>query len=385
MNCLEVSAITTGPKHHFFGYYDKFPWNVSGRFLLGLETGFMERRPTAEDAAVIGMVDLHAANRWLPLAETRAWNWQQGAMLQWLGGDAERTIVYNVCADGCFAAVVHDVQSGARRCLPRAVYALSRDGCQAVSLNFARLASTRPGYGYEGVADPWAEQLHPDGDGLYWMDMRTGENRLVVSLAQVVGIGHTAEMDGAKHWFNHVQFNPSGRRFLFLHRWVSGQGRRRTRLFTADPDGGALHCVSDHDMVSHFDWQDDRHILAWARRHGIGERFFVFEDQGAAITVLGDGVLTQDGHCSYSPNGGWISTDTYPDREGMRTLILYDVRHKRRIDIGRFFARPEQITDAIRCDLHPRWNRVGDRLCFDSVHEGTRQIYVIDVRHVVAG
>ena len=36
--------------------------------------------------------------------------------------------------------------------------ALSADGRQAVSVNFARIAQTRPGYGYAGPADPWADE-----------------------------------------------------------------------------------------------------------------------------------------------------------------------------------------------------------------------------------
>ncbi len=377
-------AVTRGPAHHHFGYYDKFPWNRSGRFLLGLETAFMDRPPTASDRATIGMVDLAAGNQWQPIDSTHAWNWQQGCMLQWLGSDPERSVIYNVCAGDHFAARIADVENGRQRQLDRPVYALSRDGRQAVSVNFARIATTRPGYGYQGPPDPWADDPHPDADGIYWMDVESGEHRLIVSLDQVVGIGHTAGMDGVTHWFNHLQFNPSGTRFLFLHRWVDSQHGRQTRLFTADPDGSGLACVADHGMVSHFDWRDDRHILAWARQHGVGDRYFVFADPGGQAEVLADGVLTQDGHCSYSPDGRWLLTDTYPDAQGFRTLILYDLQEQRRIDLGRFYAMPDRASGEIRCDLHPRWSRDGRSICFDSVHEGSRQIYVMEVADIVA-
>jgi len=32
--------------------------------------------------------------------------------------------------------------------------------------------------------------------------------------------------------------------------------------------------------------------------------------------------------------------------------------------------------------LHPRWNRDGLAVCIDSVHEGERQMYVIDVSQI---
>ena len=384
MSYPEARALTRGPQHHFFGYYDKYPWNKSGRYLLGLETSFMDRPPAPEDRALIGLIDLEGDAAWRPLAETRAWNWQQGTMLQWLGSDPERSIVYNIRQDDGFAGVIQDVHTGEKRLLPRPVYALSRDGKQAVSVNFARIHQTRPGYGYAGLPDPWEDELHPAADGIYRMDLESGEHDLIVSLDQIVRIRPTPSMQGAKHWFNHLQFNTDGSRFLFLHRWVAEDGSRRTRLFTAAPDGSDICCVAEDDLVSHFDWCNQRQILAWARQREIGDYYFLFTDQSDQVEVVGEGVLTEDGHCSYGPDGQWLLTDTYPDQESERTLILFRVTDGRRFDVGRFYALPE-VTGEIRCDLHPRWSRDGRQICFDSVHEGTRQIYVMDVGAIVGG
>lgn len=383
MHSPSAQAVTCGPAHHHFGYYDKCPWNESGRYILGLETGFMDRPPSAADRADIGVIDLHEESVWRTIDHTHAWNWQQGCMLQWLGSASEHSVIYNICAGEHFAARVTDVDSGTWRQLPRPVYALTRDGRQALSVNFARIAATRPGYGYQGPPDPWARDPHPASDGIYWMDVGSGYHSLIVSLDQIVKTDHAASMDGAMHWFNHLQFNPSGNRFLFLHRWVDSNGRRQTRMFTANPDGSGLACVADHGMVSHFDWRDDHHILAWARQHGVGDHYFIFADPGGEAEILAEDVLTQDGHCSYSPDGRWLLTDTYPDGQGCRTLILFELSSGRRIDAARFYAMPDIATGEIRCDLHPRWSRDGCRVCFDSVHEGSRQIYVLDVRSMV--
>jgi Tol biopolymer transport system component len=77
-----------------------------------------------------------------------------------------------------------------------------------------------------------------------------------------------------------------------------------------------------------------------------------------------------------------VLTDTYPDATQHRTLLLYRWNTGERIDIGRFHAPPMEWQ--IRCDLHPRWSRDGRQVCIDSIHEGTRQMYVIDVSDVVA-
>ena len=70
------------------------------------------------------------------------------------------------------------------RRLPRPVYAISHDGRQALSLNFARLHHQRPGYGYAGLPDPWLDLPEPEDDGIYQMDLESGESRLILSVAQ---------------------------------------------------------------------------------------------------------------------------------------------------------------------------------------------------------
>jgi len=50
--------------------------------------------------------------------------------------------------------------------------------------------------------------------------------------------------------------------------------------------------------------------------------------------------------------------------------------------IGRYNA-PFVFDGPYRCDLHPRWSRDGKQVCFDSVPEGKRRIYVVDVSAVV--
>lgn len=379
-------AVTKGPGHHYFGYYDKFPWDSSGRYLVCLESTFMDRPQRPGETAIIGLIDTQAGNRWVPFAETRAWNWQQGTMLHWLDWDPAGRIIFNDVRDGRFVSVTKEVHSGAERVLPLPVYHVSRDGRQAVSLNFARVHRCRPGYGYCALPDPGEHDPHPRDDGIYWMDLDSGEHRLILSLDEIVAFRHNDTMDGVQHWVNHLLFNHDGSRFIFLHRWRRPEtGNWYTRMFTARPDGRDVYCLSDHDMVSHFDWRNPEQVLAWATRHEVGNRYFLFDDRTEHFQVVGEGTLTCDGHCSYSPDGRWILTDTYPDsEEHERTLILYRPDDDHRVDVGRFYSPPE-LQGEIRCDLHPRWSRDGRRVCFDSMHEGSRQLYVMEVSAVVEG
>ncbi len=307
-------------------------------------------------------------------------------MLHWLPAAPDRQIIYNIRAPegDRFLAVVRDVFTGQTRALPRPIYALSPDGSKAVSINFARNARTRPGYGYVGVPDPGLGRNHPDDDGIWIMDLATGDHELIITLDQVAHLRRDETMDGVEHWINHLQFNPSGTRFLFLHRWKKPEGNWHTRMLTADPDGSDLCVVADHGMVSHFDWRDDAHILAWAHHHEHGDHFYFYTDRARnEVEIVGDGLLTVDGHCTYSPDRRWFLTDTYPDAQRLRRLLLYRHEERRLVEIGAFHEPPE-FRGEWRCDLHGRWSRDGRQVCFDSTHEGRRQLYVIDVADLVA-
>lgn len=383
-----VRPVTRGPHAHFFGYYDKCPWDVTGRYMLGIETPFIDRPPTAADAVVIGLIDTQEDFGWRPLAETRAWNWQMSCRLHWLPTAADRKIIFNAREEDRFVSVILDVFNGETRTLPRSIYDLSRDGKTAFTLNFSRLADHRPGYGYAGLVDPGRNNLHPDNDGLWRLDMETGSESLIVSYAQVAAFQPNPTMKGVSHWFNHILINPSGTRLFFFHRWRRWEGTLaswHTRVFTVNPDGSDLFVVPNLQNASHYDWLDDNHVLIESQDPTTREwQHVLVTDRTTERTILGPGTLRDGGHSSFSPDRHWLLTDTYPDKNGLQTMMLFRLADQELIEIGRFPVAP-QVRGEIRCDLHPRWNRDGTQICFDSTHEGNRQMYVADVVSITRG
>jgi hypothetical protein len=380
-------ALTRGPNSHWFGYYDKFPWDLTGRYLVCLEVDFpCTRPPRPDDAATIGLIDTAKDNAWTPLARTHAWCWQQGCMLHWLPTAPDREIVYNARSErgDRFVSAIRNVFTGETRTLPRPVYAISPDGRLSVSPNFSRLGRLRPGYGYVGVPEPERDDPHPANDGIWVMDMATGDHTLIIPYDQVAHLRRDKTMENTGHWFNHLQFNTDGTRFVWLHRWKKPDGSWHTRMLTARPDGSDIHIVADHEMVSHFDWRDPKHILAWARHNCFGDHFYLYTDQSIEMEAVGADDLTQDGHCTYSPDRRWFISDTYPDRERIRRLMLYNPAEKRLLVIGKY-REPPEFQGEWRVDLHGRWSRDGRRICFDAAHEGQRQLYVTDVADIVGG
>lgn len=376
-----VRAITRGPRFHWFGYYDKHQFDASGRYVLGNEVNFEHRSPAATDVIKVGMVDLEDGDRWIELGESQAWNWQQGCMHQWRPGHDDQ-VVWNDRRQDQFVCHVLDVTSKEKRTIGAPVYCLSPDGRYGLATDFRRLNDCRPGYGYAGPSDPYADVPAPRETGLWRVDLETGEQRLLFSYADVVAIPPATPYEaGAKHWFNHLLISPDGTRFVFLHRWrVQKDGApRMTRMFTADVEGGHLHVLDASGRTSHFVWRDPNHVIAWTRHPSLGDGFYLFEDQTDKVEPIGRGQMTADGHVSYLPDPSWLVCDTYPDRGRLQHPYLYHIPTARRIPLGHFESPPE-YTGEWRCDTHPRISRDGRRVVIDSPHEGQgRQMHLIEI------
>ncbi len=379
-----VRALTSGPTYHWFGYYDKQEFDPSMRYVLGMEVDFEHRSPKADDVINVGMVALQDNDRWINLGSSRAWCWQQGCMLQWRPS-SQTEVIWNDREGDHFVSHILDVETREKRTLPHPIYTLSPDGRMAVGTDFRRINHMRPGYGYAGLPDPNKDVLAPEDAGIYRLDLETGEHHFIITLADVAKIPFPhADLSGAKHYFNHLLFNPDGTRFIFLHRWrMEGQRGFGTRMLTAKPDGTDIHVVDDYGHTSHFIWRDPRHILAWAYHPSHDAAFYLYEDGSQKIEVVGEGIMTRNGHCTYLPKNEWILNDTYPNEDRDQLLYLYHVATRERVPLGRFHS-PEPYTGEWRCDLHPRSSPDGQNVVIDSPHGGNgRQLYLLDISGIV--
>ena len=376
-------AITQAPGHHWFGYYDKLQFDPSCRYVLGMEADVDLREPGPEDVARVGMIDLQDGDRWIELGETRAWCWQQGCMLQWRPGSAGE-VLWNDRRGDRFVCHILDVFSGDKRTVPEPIYTLSPDGRTAFVPDFRRTQHMRPGYGYAGLPDPYRDQSAPTDSGIRRIDLETGESALILSLADVARIPYEhGDLGGMKHYFNHLLVNPDGTRLEFLHRW-RGPGVKSfaTRMCTCAPDGSDVYVLDPHGRTSHFIWRDPAHICAWSRHPELGDGFILYTDKTRDVALVGEGVMTQNGHNTYLPDTDWILNDTYPDRNCLQHPYLFHVPSGRRYWLGHFES-PRVYTGPVRCDLHPRSSPDGRYVCIDSPHGGNgRQLYLIDISGV---
>lgn len=386
--------ISSGPLYHWFGYYDKREFDPTGQLVLSNEVDFEGRSPTADDSIGVGYVDTRRDNRWVPLGRSKAWGWQQGCMLQWVGPTGQ-SVLWNDREGDRFVCRIHSLREGTTRTIDRPIYTISADGTVGLSVDFARINNLRPGYGYAGVPDSNVDQRAPTDSGIWRVDLQTGHSQLIVSLADVVQIpwpdGQRHEQ--AWHYFNHLLINPAGDRFIFLHRYRPGfdprtlqyQGGFVTRMFTADMDGGRRFVLDPSGYTSHFIWKNDQEVCMWTRPRGHGDGFYVMRDQTDEFYQVGAEAMPVNGHNTYLPQpyNEWILNDTYPDSKTRRqTLYLYHPPSQRKIVLGHI-PSPLEYRGEWRCDLHPRSSPEGHTVAIDSPHNGGRQLHLLDIESIV--
>ncbi len=136
----------------------------------------------------------------------------------------------------------------------------------------------------------------------------------------------------------------------------------------------------------------------------------IVDQEGGAIEKSALGVIVEDGHPMACPKQlREVICDTYPNSKGDRQLFLYNLDQNVRKEISTFrriFSEPDKDTfdyrmvqsgtdvriakrfdlshylfarSGFHCDLHPRWSYDGEFVFFDSIHDGTRQLYRVKV------
>ncbi|MEM7033680.1 MAG: hypothetical protein AAF629_29305 [Chloroflexota bacterium] len=382
-NNFKTKPLTQGPKHHFFGYYDIPAWNKSQTHHLVLETDFHERAVEKEDEAIVALVET-ATGVIEPISKTKAFNLQQGAMLHWIDVGFGEEITHNDWDGERLVSRAINPVTGVRRTIDGAIAAISPTKPQAIGLNYARMRYCRRVVGYANDYYQLDNLVpRPDDDGLFLLNLQTGESELIVSVAELTRVANVPELLDQPHWFNHVVFNTDGRRLLFFCRIAHSSGGHVSSLWTVNPDGSALECqIPFGNKVSHFAWQDAENIIVTTDI--LGEmQFSRVVDRQNKVLPFGHGLFPPDGHFGFSPDYNWLICDTYPKNvQRLARLYLHNVEARSMFNIGEYYHAPH-ITGDWRCDLHPRWSPDGTKISFDSVHEGTRQVYVMDLSEIV--
>ncbi|MEJ1969762.1 MAG: hypothetical protein WDN03_14175 [Rhizomicrobium sp.] len=414
-----VIARTPDDASYFFGFHDISPWSADGRYLLMHRfDGELAGLPDGSDEAEIVIWD-RSSGEFRVVGRTTTWNLQQGARAMWLPGPG-RQVAYNRLVDGGAGCEIVDIDSGARRTFGTTIGAVSPDGRYALTPSYGRLARYWKAYGYQALPPPpGLDAPGPAEDGIWRLDLATGEHRLIVPISELPR-GDARDGAGEPYRFvTHLSFNPAGTRIVFYDRSITRDGALYSRFLSATPEGTGLRVIAD-EKVSHFCWLDEKTLLVWMRRSllpitrirsagllsnplvkpllafvrslkgrfkssMLRESFYELDVDGAAAPhPFEPALFSQDGHPMLSPDGRYIVIDAYPDGRGRIPLAIYDRLARRRVDIADF-QHGVVVTDSdLKCDFHPRWNRDGTQICGDVCTMGRRSVVILDVRPALA-
>jgi hypothetical protein len=388
---LESRQITTGPKHHFFGYIghvQNIPWNRSGRFLVALQTGFQDRMPRADDVAEIVLLDAQRDYAVRVVGRTRAWNPQQGTMLYWNPDAPETQFFFNDRdpESGKVFCVLCDISEGSdgKRVreyrfddTPVGNSGVAQSGGWFAAINYGRLARLRPVTGYPEAFDWTAGRRHPDDDGVFRVDVRSGEKRLLVSFRQLADVLRPAlpAVDEKELFINHTLCSRDGdATFFFVRADFDGSGRVN-QGFVMRPDGSGLTMMKSH-IGGHPEWDAGRRLIG-----SIDGRQVIYDvDRQEIAGTLGSREIfpAPEGDIALSPDGLWLVNGHRRQNANHYTFFRRSdgawIRSEG-FDVGRW------TSGNLRCDPAPCWNRGRREIVFPSIApDGTRQMFLLRLR-----
>ena len=363
------------PGATFFGYYDKSPWSQDGNAYLC---------HFASNHEVLIYVLNKGESSPLLLDRTITWNYQQGAMLQWIPNGNNNLVVYNTIQSSLLGCCIQDIVTKKKKFINWPIQSIHPNGENAVSLNYTRLTTMNPEYSYNCDVSNFSSNMPPSEDGLWYISLFGGTSKLLISLETLINFSYRPCIANANHGINHAMFSPNGKKIVFIHRWLTKNFSRYSRLYAINTNGEKLKIILDDDFVSHYCWLDNNHLFVYAATKSEGARYYQINVDDGNIEIIGKNILDSygDGHPNLSPDGSWIVSDTYPDASRVRRLLLWNIAEKRLVIVGNFYS-PVTMENGARCDLHPRWHPYEYKLSIDSGHEGIRKTYIVDVSKIV--
>lgn len=353
----------------FFGYYDKNP--QQGNYVLFYSTKYNSKhKPTSSEEISVCLYDIEKKHS-MKITSSSSYNWQQGCRAHWI---SDGILIYNTFINNKYQAVLYDVKNNNEIRIYDKPVQDSFSDVYYLSLNYQRLSALRPDYGYSNLQPLSFKELRDvENDGVWHIDLNTAETRLLFSIKDVILINYLTSFDSALHKLNHVMISPDGKKFIFMHRYYIGM-EKTDRLFLYDFITG-LSLISSYGMVSHYHWIDNDTIIGYMRGKN-DDKYYKVNINDKSFTDFDNSLLVKNGDGHPSSEIDCFVTDSYPDKRRIQSLIKCNYKDNTCKLLGEFF-HSIRFRNQSRCDLHPRFFQ--NRIFFDSVFEGKRHLYMMDL------
>ena len=159
-------------QNFFFGYYDKSPWNDYDNKILSHSIKIKNNLPTVNDFAEVGFFEKNKKWEFKKIDQTNLWNYQQGAMLQWISNEE---IIFNQLYKNKIASKIINLNNQKNTYIDLPIYALSNNKKYFLSTSFDQISLNRKGYNL-----PYIENVKLDrsNHGIWFYDLKNNIKKI---------------------------------------------------------------------------------------------------------------------------------------------------------------------------------------------------------------
>ena len=389
---LEIRQLTTGPVHHFFGYIghvQNIPWNQSGRYILSLRSSVRDHLPREDEPAEIVLLDTERDYAARVIERPAPGIRSRGRCSTGIRRSRRHSFSSTTGMRRRGMSLPCWVKSRARAAAGVREYrfadapignsGVAQRGGRFYAINYGRLANLRAVTGYAGAFDGTKDVKHPANDGVFAVDVASGERKLLASFEQLAAQlrkDHPA-VDEQALFINHTLSSRDDSRVFFFLRggWDKG-GTRVNIALVMNADGSRLRPLADF-IGGHPEWLDGQRLIG-----SLGKRQVIYDTETMRVVgTIGDEsqLPNPEGDVALSPDGKWFANGYRVGNENFYAVLRLD---------GGAFARSRGFDvkgwtqGDLRVDAAPCWNRRGDQILFSALADDadrTRQLFLMTI------
>ncbi len=401
----------------WFGYYNYDVLSSDGKKMLCNRAKFDSRHINSNDSIEVGYYDI-SNNKWNKIGTSSSFNWEQGALLQWVPNKINK-VIYNDFDGEKFCSYICDILTGEKKKVDYPIYCVNFDGNSAITLNFERSYWCRA-YHYQNVKNNKYNVNIASDDGVFNIDFNKNKIKRIISIQDIIHCDYDNDFYKAKHWVEHIMLSKDGSQLAFLHRLSFG-GDYITRILVSNINGENLQIVPGwrEYKYTHLGWDKKNRFIVYGNKmnriestytqeisrnninnslkkqllniikHYVPKKiknvlksydngYRIFEYNGNQFFIknnLHSKYFNIDGHPSFTDDGKYIVTDTYPDDEGNQNLIVFNIETNKTILLAKLEATLRG--NPASCDLHPKLCFKNTIIIVDTAYTGKHRMIAL--------
>ena len=380
--------IFTSPKNgnYLFGYYDKSQIYKNRKYYACLKVKNIFRYPKKNESAKVGVFTKEG--KFIKLDYTKCFNFQQGAMINWIYIKNQPSLIYNVVANKHFKSRIVDL-NGKKIDIDYPLYSLSPNNKYFLTVNFYHLTKYRRGYSY-GLSNIKKENkfFKENEIGIWKYDFNKKRLKKLIS-------SDDFQTYNNQFWIEHINISPNNFDFVFLLRYKKKDGGINTDFYLSDIKKTKIIKINNSGRTSHFNWIDKEKLIVYGgiqnkfntfRKTSFVQNFpfikflvkiyhfFINHNTKISKKITGDcyyifntkklnfkkitnnEINLEDGHpCVETKKKRYMITDIYSDLPRKKpSLLLFDLKKNKIVQKIYFNSIQKLDNSPLRCDLHPR-------------------------------